>query len=83
MSMVSLSEQSCISLRSERDAILLDIGDTINDDEYGFPADWYLYDICADQNSIWLGTTDGCYVTQWDLVEYKGDCELLYKRSVP
>lgn len=22
----------------------------------------------------WLRTTEGCYVTQWDMIEYSGDC---------
>jgi hypothetical protein len=25
---------------------------------------------------LWLKSGDGCYVTQWDVIEYPGDCEL-------
>jgi hypothetical protein len=24
---------------------------------------------------LWLKSGDGCYVTQWDVIEYAGDCE--------
>ncbi|KAI3395260.1 hypothetical protein diail_1613 [Diaporthe ilicicola] len=33
---------------------------------------WTYGDSIVDSN-IWLKTTDGCYITQWDLVEYAGD----------
>lgn len=33
---------------------------------------WTYGDIIVDTN-LWLKTTDGCYVTEWDIVEYSGD----------
>lgn len=33
---------------------------------------WTYGDNIVDSN-IWLRTTDGCYVTQWDIIEYAGD----------
>jgi len=36
-------------------------------------------------NSTWLKTQDGCYVTQWDIIEYAGDytTDLPYCGAIP
>jgi hypothetical protein len=51
-------------------------GTVIDGDEYIFSS--VLFENSSTKTicySVWLQTTDGCYVTQYDLTDYVGDCK--------
>lgn len=47
-------------------------GSLVGEDKYS--ASGIVNTIFWSRDSIWLKTKDNCYVTQWDMVEYSGDC---------